>query len=220
MLLMGTKVGMTRVYTEDEQSIPVTAIKVGPCFVTQIKTDETDGYSAVQVGFGAIKARNQSMPLIGHDAKAGVAPQRVHREFRTETAGDYSLGQELGASDLESVAYVDVSGTSKGKGFQGGMKRYGFRGQEASHGVERKHRSNGSIGGHASNAGMSGKLKKGKRMSGHMGDVRVTMRSLDVIRVVPEEGLVLVKGPVPGRNGGIVEIRPATRLYKSKAAKA
>lgn len=220
MLLMGTKVGMTRVYTEDERSIPVTAIKVGPCFVTQIRSEDRDGYSAVQVGFGGMKARNQSMPLIGHDAKAGVAPQRFHREFRTEDTASFTLGQELSASELESVKYVDVTGTSKGKGFQGGMKRHGFRGQEASHGVERKHRANGSIGGHASNAGMSGKLKKGKKMSGHMGDERVTMRSLDVVRVIPEEGVVLVKGPVPGRNGGMVELRPATRLYRSKAAKA
>ncbi len=220
MLLMGTKVGMTRVYTEDEKSIPVTAIKVGPCFVTQVRTPEKDGYSAVQIGFGEIKARNQSMPMIGHDAKAGVAPQRRHREFRVDDGGEYELGQELDVSKLEGVAYVDVAGVSKGKGFQGGMKRHNFRGQEASHGVERKHRSPGSIGGHASNAGMVGGLKKGKRMAGHMGDVRVTTRSLDVVRIIPEEGLLLVKGPVPGANGGILEIRPATRLYKSKAAKA
>lgn len=220
MLLMGTKVGMTRVYTEDEQSIPVTAIKVGPCFVTQVRTPEKDGYSAVQVGYGAIKARNQSIPMIGHDAKAGVAPQRRHREFRVDDAGEFELGQELDVTKLEGVAYVDVCGTSKGKGFQGGMKRHNFRGQEASHGVERKHRSPGSIGGHGNNAGMAGRIKKGKRMAGHMGDVRVTTRSLDVVRIVPEEGLLLVKGPVPGANGGILEIRPATRLYKSKAAKA
>ncbi len=222
MLLMGTKIGMTRVYTEDEKSVPVTAIKVGPCFVTQIRTTEKDGYSAVQVGYGEMKARNQSIPMIGHDAKAGVAPQRRHREFRVDEAGagEFELGQELTVSSLEGVMYVDVAGQSKGKGFQGGMKRHNFRGQEASHGVERKHRSPGSIGGHGSNAGMAGGVKKGKRMSGHMGDVRVTTRSLDVVRIIPEEGLLLVKGPVPGANGGILEIRPATRLYKSKAAKA
>ena len=222
MLLMGTKVGMTRVYTEDEKSIPVTAIKVGPCFVTQIRTTDRDGYSAVQIGFGEMNARNQSIPLIGHDAKAGVAPQRRHREFRVDEAGagEFELGQQLDVTTLEGVAYVDVAGVSKGKGFQGGTKRYGFRGQEASHGVERKHRSPGSIGGHGNNAGMGGRIKKGKRMAGHMGAVRVTTRSLDVIRIIPEEGVLLVKGPVPGPNGGVLEICPATRLYKSKAAKA
>jgi large subunit ribosomal protein L3 len=222
MLLMGTKIGMTRVYTEDEQSIPVTAIQVGPCYVTQIRTPDADGYAAVQIGFGQMKPRNQTIPMIGHDAKAGVAPQRVHREFRVDESQleNYTLGQELGAKDLEGLLFVDVTGRSKGKGFQGGMKRHNFRGQEASHGVERKHRSPGSIGGHANNAGMSGKIKKGKRMAGRMGDARVTTRSLDLVRIVPDQSLVLVKGPVPGSNGGVVEIRPATRLYKGKAAKA
>jgi len=222
MLLMGTKIGMTRVYTEDERSIPVTAIKVGPCFVTQIRTPDKDGYAAVQIGYGEMKTRNQTIPMIGHDAKAGVAPQRVHREFRVDESEleNYSLGQELGPQSLEGLLYVDVIGCSKGKGFQGGMKRHNFRGLEASHGVERKHRSPGSIGGHGSNAGMSGRIKKGKRMAGRMGNERVTTRSLDLIRIMPEESLILVKGPVPGANGGIVEIRPSIRLYKGKAAKA
>lgn len=222
MLLLGKKIGMTRVYTEDEKSIPVTAIKVGPCYVTQIRTPETDGYSAVQVGYGEIKPRNQTIPMIGHDAKAGVPPCRLHREFRVEDgqADGYELGQRLDHESLEGLLYVDVSGVSKGKGFQGGMKRHNFRGQEASHGVERKHRSPGSIGGHGNNAGMSGRIKKGKRMSGHMGAERVTTRSLDIVRIIPEEGVILVKGPVPGHNGGTVEIRPATRLYKGKAARA
>jgi large subunit ribosomal protein L3 len=190
--------------------------------VTQIRTPESDGYSAVQIGYGEMKARNQTIPMIGHDAKAGVAPCRVHREFRVEDGetDNYELGQRLDHESLEGLLFVDVSGVSKGKGFQGGMKRHNFRGQEASHGVERKHRSPGSIGGHANNAGMSGKIKKGKRMAGRMGAERVTTRSLDVIRIIPEEGVVLVKGPVPGHNGATVEIRPATRLYKGKAAKA
>lgn len=221
MLLLGKKIGMTRVYSADEKSVPVTAIQVGPCHVTQIRTMENDGYSAVQVAFDEMNPRNQSMPMIGHDAKAGVAPCRVHREFRVDEseAGNYTLGQLLTVADLEGILYVDVIGRSKGKGFQGGMKRHNFKGQEASHGVERKHRSPGSIGGHATNRGTSGKLKKGKRMAGHMGDTRVTTRSLDVIRILPEEGILLVKGPVAGSNGGTLEIRPAVRLYKGKAAK-
>ena len=129
------------------------------------------------------------------------------------------LGQEFGAGLLETVAYVDVAGTSKGKGFAGGMKRHGFKGQQATHGVERKHRSPGSIGGHASNAGKSGRIKKGKKMAGHMGAERVTVRSLDVVRVDTEKNLVLVKGPVPGSNRSLVELRPSARLYKNKGVR-
>ncbi|MFG0245942.1 MAG: 50S ribosomal protein L3 [Phycisphaerales bacterium JB052] len=220
--LLGQKIGMTRVYSEDGTSLPVTVIKVEPNTVTQIRTPETDGYSAVQVGAGEIKARNSTMPLIGHDAKAGVAPRRKHVEFRVEdgTESNWELGQTLSVSELDSVKFVDVIGTSKGKGFQGGMKRWGFKGQLASHGVERKHRSPGSIGGHGNNAGKSGRIKKGKKMSGHQGNARVTVRSLDVVRVDAEKNLLLVKGPVPGHNNAWVEIRPATRLYRSKASKA
>jgi len=221
LMLMGKKIGMTRVYDEDERSIPVTAIQVGPCYVTQVRTQDKDGYDAVQIAYGDMKARNQTIPMIGHDAKAGVAPKRAHREFRVDEgeAEAFELGKELTVAELEGILYVDVAGISKGKGFQGGMKRHNFRGQEASHGIERKHRSPGSIGGHANNAGMSGKIKKGKRMAGRMGNNRVTARSLDIVRIDPEQGLLLVKGPVPGSNGGVLEIRPATRLYKSKAAK-
>ena len=220
--LLGTKLGMTRVYDENAVSVPVTVIRVGPCVVTQIRTEETDGYTAVQIGFGEMKARNSTMPMIGHDHKAGTEPLRTHREFRVDAKelGDYELGQSFGIEKFEGVKFVDVIGTSKGKGFQGGMKRHNFKGKEASHGVERKHRSPGSIGGHATNRGHSGKLKKGKRMSGHMGDERVTVRSLDIIKIIPEQGLLLVKGPVPGANKGTVQIRPSTRLYRGKAAKA
>lgn len=220
--LMGTKLGMTRVFTDAGVSMPVTVIELGPCVVTQIKTEETDGYTAVQVAFGDMKARNQTIPLIGHDMKAGCEPKRYHREFlvSADEAGEYEVGQTLTVENFEKVAFVDVIGTSKGKGFAGGMKRHGFKGQLASHGVERKHRSPGSIGGHASEAGASGRLKKGKKMSGHMGAVRVTMRSLDVVRIDKERNLLLVKGPVPGANKEMVTVRPAVRLYKSKAVKA
>ncbi len=217
--LLGKKVGMTRVFTEDERSIPVTAIQVGPCVVTQVKTPERDGYAAVQIGFGDLKPRNATRPMIGHDAQAQTAPKRWHAEFRIDEGevGSFEVGQALGVDLLAKFAYVDVSGTSKGKGFQGTMKRHNFKGQLASHGVERKHRSPGSIAGHSSDAGMAGGVKKGKRMAGHMGAERVTTRSLDVVRVDAENNLLLVKGPIPGPNGGLVEIREPSRLYTPKA---
>lgn len=219
--LIGQKIGMTRVFDEKGVSVPVTVIQVGANVVTQVRTTEVDGYAAVQIGAGDIKPRNSTMPLIGHDAKAGSAPLRHHKEFRVpeKDLGNYELGQELTLGALEGVRFVDVIGTSKGKGFQGTMKRHNFKGQQASHGVERKHRSPGSIGGHATNRGHSGKLKKGKRMSGQMGNERVTVRSLDIVRIDAENNLLLVKGPVPGHNKAWVEIRPAIRLYKSKVQK-
>ncbi len=222
VMLMGTKLGMTRVFTEDGKSVPVTVIELGPCVVTQIRTNEKDGYSAVQIGYGAMKARNSTIPMIGHDAKAGTDPLRRHAEFRctAEEASKFELGQTLGVDAIDGIGYVDVIATSKGKGFAGVMKRYGFKGQQASHGVERKHRSPGSIGGHATNRGFSGKLKKGKRMSGRLGDERVTVRSLDVVRVDKDRNLLLVKGPVPGPNKGIVQVRNAVRLNTSKQGKA
>lgn len=220
-MLLGTKLGMTRVYDENGNQTPVTVVRVGPCVVTQIRTQETDGYDAVQVGFEDVKARNSTMPVIGHDHKAGTTPKRHHREFRCDaaTAAGFEPGQQLTAEAFASTVFVDVAGRSKGKGFQGGVKRHGFKGQQASHGVERKHRSPGSIGGHASNAGLSGRIKKGKKMSGHMGDERVTVRCVEVVRVVPEENLVLLKGPVPGANKGVLEIRPSVRLRPTKAEK-
>jgi len=216
--LKGQKLGMTRVFDEKGVSIPVTVIRVEAHTVTQVKTPDRDGYSAVQLGTGDIKSRNSTMPLIAHDAKAGVAPRRHHHETRLAEGGEdaYELGQTIDASVFEGVKYVDVIGTSKGKGFAGGMKRWGFKGQLASHGVERKHRSPGSIGGHANNAGQSGRIKKGKKMAGQLGNKRITVRSLDVIKTDPENSLVLVKGPVPGANKGWVEIRPSVRLYKTK----
>jgi large subunit ribosomal protein L3 len=217
--LLGTKIGMTRVYGDGNVSVPVTVIQLGPCVVTQIKTAANDGYDAVQIAYGEIKARNSTMPMIGHDAKAGSAPKRHHREFRVtaEEAGKYTVGQSLGADALNGTMFVDVTGTSKGKGFQGTMKRHNFKGLFASHGTERKHRSPGSIGALCSNRGFGGGLAKGKRMAGHMGDERVTVRSLDVVKIDAENGLMLVKGPVPGANTGLVSIRPSIRLYRSKA---
>jgi len=217
--LLATKVGMTRVFTEDGASVPVTVLEVQPNVVTQVRTEETDGYTAVQVGAGDVKARNTTIPQIGHDAKAGTSPKRHHREFRTEGEASFELGQRLTVEAFEGCAFVDVSGITKGKGFAGGMKRWGFKGQLATHGVERKHRSPGSIGGHANNAGKAGRIKKGKKMAGQMGNARITMRSLDVIRIDKDNNLMLVKGPVPGHNGSWVEVRPSVRLYKGKAVK-
>jgi large subunit ribosomal protein L3 len=211
---------MTRYYTEEGKNIPVTVIEAGPCAVTQVKTTDRDGYSAVQLAFADVKPRRSTMPIIGHDAKAGATPKRMHRELRLDDdsqAADFELGGSIDVSVLEGVAYVDVTGTSKGKGFQGPMKRHNFSGLEASHGVERKHRSAGSIGGHATNLGTGPKLKKGKRMAGHMGDERVTVRSLDVVSIDPERNLLLVKGPVPGPNRGLLFIRESKRLHRRKA---
>lgn len=222
VMLMGRKVGMTRVFTDKGENVPVTVLAMGPCVVTQVKTAESDGYAAIQIGFDEVKPKNSTFPLIAHDAKAGTTPKRFHREFTVDakSAGGYSLGQALDVSALEGSAFVDVIGQSKGKGFAGVMKRHHFKGMFASHGTERKHRSPGSIGSYCSNRGFGGGLVKGKKMSGHMGDDRVTARSIEVVSVDKEQGLILVKGPVPGANGGMVMVRPATRLNRKKAGMA
>lgn len=221
LTLLGRKLGMTRYFREDGTNIPVTVIEVGPCIITQIRTPDVDGYAAVQIGFGEAKARNTPIPMIGHDAKAGTTPKSTHLEFRVDEKelGNYELGQALTVEALGSTAFVDVIGTSKGKGFQGTMKRWNFKGQQASHGVERKHRSPGSIGGHGSNRGLGGGLRKGKKMSGQLGDERITVRSIDVVRIDADKNILLVKGPVPGPNKGEVQVRIPTRLYRSKAHK-
>ncbi|MDH3582798.1 MAG: 50S ribosomal protein L3 [Phycisphaerae bacterium] len=220
--ILGRKVGMTRIFTEDGVNVPVTVVSVGPCHVSQIKTPKNDGYAAIQMAFDEIKPRRSSNPVIGHDAKAGLGPRRTHREFRvgeSELEG-FELGQEVNLDQFDSVKYVDVTGTSKGGGFTGSVKRWGFKGQLASHGVKRRHRSPGSIGGHANNAGKSGGIRKGKRMAGHDGHSRVTARSLDVLGLDKERGLMLVKGPVPGARNGLLMITEAKRLYKRKARNA
>ncbi len=220
--LLGTKIGMTRVFGEGGASIPVTVLQMGPCVVTQIRTPDKDGYAAVQVGYGEVKPRNSTIPQIAHDFKAGTTPKRHHREFRVkaEDLAKYTVGQTLTVQEFEKTMFVDVASTSKGKGFQGTMKRHHFKGMVASHGTERKHRSPGSIGSYGSNRGFGGGLLKGKKMAGHMGDERVTIRSLDVVRIDAEKGLLLVKGPVPGAARALVEVRPAVRLYRGKAARA
>lgn len=218
--LLGTKIGMTRVFDDAGVSVPVTVIQCGPCVVTQLRTMETDGYTAVQIGFGAIKPRNSTFQMIAHDAKAGSDPLREHREFRVDAKdlANYTVGQELTVAALEGLAFVDVVATSKGKGFQGTMKRHNFKGMPATHGTERKHRSPGSIGSRSSNRG-TGSLKRGIRMAGQMGNERSTQRALSVVRIDAEKGLILVKGSVPGAPRGLVEVRTPVRLYRPKARK-
>ncbi|MBL9118805.1 MAG: 50S ribosomal protein L3 [Phycisphaerae bacterium] len=218
--ILGKKIGMTRFFMPDGKNIPVTVVQAGPCFVTQVKTSDKHGYSAIQIGMEDVKARRSNQANIGHDAKAGVSPKRIHREFRCKDdaeANGFELGQEVNLSIFEGIKFVDVIGTSKGKGFQGQMKRHNFKGMCATHGTERKHRTGGSIGSHGTDRGHGAKIKKGKRMAGHMGDEQVTVRSLDVVSADPEKHILLVKGAVPGANDGYLVIRPSTRLYKRKA---
>ncbi|SDG05315.1 50S ribosomal protein L3 [Klenkia brasiliensis] len=205
--LLGEKLGMTQVFDENNRIVPVTVVKAGPCVVTQVRTPEVDGYSAIQIGFGAIDPRKVNKPEGGHFAKAGVTPRRHLVELRTKDAGEYTVGQELTADVLAELATVDVIGKSKGKGTAGVMKRHGFKGLGAGHGVQRKHRSPGSIGGCAT----PGRVFKGLRMAGRMGAVTTTTLSLKVHKVDTEKGLVLIKGAVPGPKGGLVLVRSAVK---------
>ena len=205
--VLGEKLGMTQVFDENNRIVPVTVVKAGPCVVTQVRTPEKDGYSAVQLGFGEIDPRKVNRPEGGHFAKAGVTPRRHLVELRTKDASSYEVGQELTAEVLSDVAKVDVIGTSKGKGTAGVMKRHGFKGLGAGHGVQRKHRSPGSIGGCAT----PGRVFKGMRMAGRMGAVTTTTLSLKVHAVDAEKGLVLIKGAVPGPRGGLLLVRSAVK---------
>jgi large subunit ribosomal protein L3 len=219
-MLLGKKIGMSRYFLEDGTNIPVTIVEAGPCVVTQVKSEESDGYNAVQVGFEDVVPSRATMPIIGHDAKANTTPKRYHREVRVDEIEDVELGQSLDVSIFEEVKFVDVIGTSKGKGFQGCMKRYHFKGLEASHGVKRAHRRPGSINGHATNLGTGPKPKKGKRMPGHMGNKQITCRSLSVINIQSDRNLLLIKGAIPGPNSGMVLIREAKRLNRKKTTAA
>lgn len=205
--ILGKKLGMTQVFDENNRVVPVTVVQAGPNVVTQIRTQETDGYVAVQLAYGAVDPRRVNKPETGHFAKAGVTPRRYTVELRTTDAGEYSLGQEITAEAFEAGAVVDVVGTSKGKGYAGVMKRHNFKGLGASHGTQRKHRSPGSIGGCAT----PGRVFKGLRMAGRMGSVRITTQSLTVHRVDAERGLLLIKGAVPGPRGGLVVVKTAAK---------
>jgi large subunit ribosomal protein L3 len=206
--ILGTKLGMTQVFDENNRVVPVTVVRAGPCVVTQIRTVDNDGYAAVQLAYGAIDPRKVNKPETGHFTKAGSTPRRHLVELRTADANDYQLGQEVLATVFEAGAVVDVVGTSKGKGTAGVMKRHGFHGLGASHGVQRKHRSPGSIGGCAT----PGRVFKGLKMAGRMGNARVTSQNLKVHRVDADTNLILIKGAVPGPKGGLVLVKGAAKV--------
>ena len=205
--LLGEKLGMTQVWDENNRVVPVTVVKAGPCVVTQVKTPEQDGYSSVQIAFGAIDPRKVNKPAQGHFAKAGVTPRRHLVELRTSDASEYTLGQELGVDTFEAGQVVDVVGTTKGKGYAGVMKRHGFHGVGASHGAHRNHRKPGSIGGCAT----PGRVFKGMRMAGRMGVARQSTQNLTIHAIDAENGLILIKGAVPGPKGGLVLVRTSAK---------
>lgn len=205
--LLGEKLGMTQVFDANNRIVPVTVVKAGPCVVTQVRTESGDGYVAVQLAFGAIDPRKVTKPLTGHFTKAGVTPRRHVVELRTGDADQYTLGQEVGPEIFENGQLVDVTGTSKGKGFAGVMKRHGFHGVGASHGAHRNHRKPGSIGACAT----PGRVFKGLRMAGRMGNERVTTQNLTVHAVDIEKGLLLIKGAIPGNTGTLVFVKTAAK---------
>ena len=204
--ILGAKLGMTQVW-DNNKVVPVTVVQAGPCVVTQVRTPDKDGYSAVQLAFGAINPRKVNKPRAGHFAKSGAAPRRHLVELRTTDASEYTLGQEVTVDTFAAGQPVDVTGKTKGKGFAGVMKRHGFHGLKASHGVERKHRSPGSIGACAT----PGRVFKGVKMAGRMGGVRYTAQGLTIQAVDPEQNLILVRGAIPGPKGGLVLIRTAAK---------
>ena len=205
--LLGRKIGMTQVWDADGRLVPLTVVQVGTNVVTQVRTEEVDGYSAIQLGFGEIDPRKVTKPLQGHFAKAGVAPRRHLAEVRTSEHDSYEVGQELDASTFEAGQSVDVSGNTKGKGFAGVMKRHGFAGVSASHGAHRNHRKPGSIGACAT----PGRIFKGLRMAGRMGGNRRTVQNLRIQAVDTEKGLLLISGAVPGPKNGVVLVRSAVK---------
>jgi large subunit ribosomal protein L3 len=205
--ILGEKLGMTQVFDENNRIVPVTVVKAGPCVVTQIRTQEKDGYTAVQLAYGQIDPRKVTKPVAGHFKAADVTPRRHLIELRTEAIADYTVGQEIGADVFADGALVDVSGTTKGKGTAGVMKRHGFKGLGAGHGTQRKHRAPGSIGG----CSTPGRVFKGLRMAGRMGHERQTTQSLVVYKVDAERGLLLIKGAIPGPKGGLVLVRSAAK---------
>ncbi|MCW1250493.1 50S ribosomal protein L3 [Acaricomes phytoseiuli] len=213
--ILGTKLGMTQVWDENNKLIPVTVIKADSNVVTQLRDAEKDGYSAVQIGFGQIDPRKVTKPLAGHFEKAGVSPRRHVAEIRTSEAGNYELGQELSVEQFDAGQKVDVIGTTKGKGFAGVMKRHGFSGVGASHGAHRNHRKPGSIGG----AATPGRVFKGLRMAGRMGAVKHTTLNLTVHAVDAGNSLLLIKGAVPGARGQVVLVRTAVKAPGNSAAK-
>jgi len=213
--ILGAKLGMTQVW-DNNKVVPVTVVQAGPCVVTQVRTTDIDGYSAVQLAFGAVNPRRVTKPRAGHFAKSGVAPRRHIVELRTTDASDYELGQEVTVQTFAAGQPIDVTGKTKGKGFAGVMKRHGFHGLKASHGVERKHRSPGSIGACAT----PGRVFKGVRMAGRMGSARYTAQGLTIQAIDTEQNLILVKGAIPGPKGALVLIRTAAKAPAKKGGVA
>jgi large subunit ribosomal protein L3 len=210
--LLGTKLGMTQLWDENNRVVPVTVVAAGTNVVTQVRQPEPDGYNAIQIGFGEIEGRKVNKPQAGHFAKAGTTPRRHVVEIRTADASEYTVGQELPVDTFEAGQAIDVTGTSKGKGFAGVMKRHGFAGVSASHGAHRNHRKPGSIGACAT----PGRVFKGLRMAGRMGTDTVTTQNVTVHAVDVEKGIVLIKGAVPGPKGGLVVLRSAAKKEAAK----
>jgi large subunit ribosomal protein L3 len=210
--ILGAKLGMTQVW-DNNKVVPVTVVQAGPCVVTQVRTNDKDGYSAVQLAFGAIDPRKVSKPKSGHFAKAGVSPRRHTVELRTTDAGEYELGQEVTVEAFAVGSPIDVTGKTKGKGYAGVMKRHGFHGLRATHGVQRKHRSPGSIGACAT----PGRVFRGTRMAGRMGGDRFTVQNLTIQAVDLENNIILVKGAVPGPKGALILVRTAAKKQKGGA---
>ena len=202
--ILGRKIGMTQVWDEDDNVVPVTVIQAGPCTVSQVKTKATDGYDAVQIGFGDIKAKRVNKTMAGHFNKAGVEPMRYLREVRVENGEDFKCGDKVTVSDFADVKSVDVIGVSKGKGFQGTIKRWNFSRGPMAHG-SRNQREPGSIG----QCAYPARVRKGLHMAGHMGDARVTVKNLKLVSIDAEQNLMLVKGAVPGGKNALVQVRMA-----------
>ena len=209
--ILGAKLGMTQVW-DNNKVVPVTVVQAGPCVVTQVRTSETDGYTAVQLAYGAIDPRKVNKPEGGHYAKAGVSPRRHIVELRTTDATEYELGQEVTVETFPVGTPIDVTGKTKGKGYAGVMKRHGFHGLKASHGVERKHRSPGSIGACAT----PGRVFRGTRMAGRMGNKRFTVQNLVVQAVDTDNNLILIRGAVPGPKGALILVRTAAKKGGAK----
>ena len=202
--ILGRKIGMTQVWDEEGNVVPVTVIQAGPCTVSQVKTKATDGYDAVQIGFGDINPKKVNKPMTGHFAKADVAPMRYLREVRVEDGSEYKPGDQITVEAFADVKAVDVTGTSKGKGFQGTIKRWNFSRGPMTHG-SRNQRKPGSIG----QCAYPARVRKGLHMAGHMGDERVTVKNLKLVRVDTDQNLLLVKGAVPGGSNALVQVRMA-----------
>lgn len=205
--IIGEKLGMTQIFDEQSRVVPVTVIKAGPCHVAQIKTDDKDGYSAIQLAFDEVPERRLTKPEMGHLAKVGVPASARLVELRVSDVSGFQVGQQIKADIFAKGDRADVVGVSKGKGFAGVMKRHNFAGKSASHGTERKHRSPGSVGACATPS----RVFKGMRMAGHMGHERVTVLNLEVVDADPERNLLLVRGAIPGPNGGLVMVRSSVR---------